>query len=158
MARNELLKQFDIEGEELEKQVSQIAGDLSDDRIQKVYQKSVQDFTEDTILKGRVIEVTDDEVVVDVGFKAEGIVPRDHFDPENLPKPGDEVEVLLEGIDDDSGLILLSHKKAQRIRCWERIISTCKEGDVVKGINKQIENLERYGLIEDKGRMWKWKV
>ena len=63
-------------------------------------------------------------MVVDVGYKSEGLVPLNEWeDGEEPPKPGDEIEVLLEGMDDDTGEVVLSRKKAHRMRAWERVTS-----------------------------------
>ena len=91
----------------------------------------MQDFTPGSILKGKVIGFAGDDVVVEVGLKSEGLVDKGEF--EELPAVGDEVEVLLEQVEDASGGIVLSKRKADRIRGWEQLLRTCKEGDVVEG-------------------------
>ena len=86
------------------------------------------------IVQGIVLSVTDDEVLVDIGYKSEGMVPVDEWaSDEPRPKAGDKVDVLLEEIEDDFGLLLLSKRKADRLRDWESVVSKYKEGDVIKG-------------------------
>lgn len=105
-----------------------------------------QEFKVDDILGGRVVRVMGNEVVIDVGFKSEGLVDLHEFDTE--PKPGERVEVLLESIEADDDLIELSKKKADRIRGWERIVKEKKEGDLVSGtITRKIKG----GLLVDIG-------
>ncbi|MDZ4684376.1 MAG: 30S ribosomal protein S1 [Planctomycetaceae bacterium] len=88
-----------------------------------------------SIIDGTVVRVEGDEVLIDIGYKSEGIVPLDEWDRDApTPQPGDKVAVLLEEIEDEFGLILLSKRKADRIRQWEAIVSTKKEGDVIKGM------------------------
>jgi small subunit ribosomal protein S1 len=88
-----------------------------------------------SIIDGTVVRVEGDEVLIDIGYKSEGIVPLDEWEHgAPLPQPGDKVAVLLEEIEDEFGLILLSKRKADRIRQWEAIVSTKKEGDVIKGM------------------------
>jgi small subunit ribosomal protein S1 len=101
------------------------------------------------IVPGKVIEVVGDQVVVDVGYKSEGLVPLNEWDPgEPPPQPGDEIEVLLEGMDDDTGEVVLSRKKAHRMRAWERVISVHRVGDVVTGkVTRKIKG----GLLVDIG-------
>jgi small subunit ribosomal protein S1 len=101
------------------------------------------------IVPGRVIEIVGDQVVVDVGYKSEGLVPLNEWeDGEDPPKPGDEIEVLLEGMDDDTGEVVLSRKKAHRMRAWERVVSKHREGDVVAGkVTRKIKG----GLLVDIG-------
>ncbi len=91
----------------------------------------MQDFTPGSILKGHVVGFAGDDVVVEVGLKSEGLVDKGEF--EELPAVGDAVEVLLEQVEDSTGGIVLSKRKADRIRGWEQLLRTRKEGDVVEG-------------------------
>ena len=102
-----------------------------------------------SIVLGKVVEVVGDQVVVDVRYKSEGLVSLHEWDEEeNPPKPGDEVEVLLEGMDDETGEVVLSRKKAHRMRAWERVVSKHREGDVVTGkVTRKIKG----GLLVDIG-------
>jgi len=133
MAINPIVKQFDITEEELQKQVESALGGIETSRMGELYNKSVQDFELDSILNGKVVNILNDDVIVDVGYKSEGVIPLEQFENPQGVKEGDRIEVLLESVEDDSGMIALSKKKADRIRGWERVISTYKEGDVVKG-------------------------
>ncbi len=101
------------------------------------------------IVPGKVVEVVGDQVVVDVGYKSEGLVPLSEWEQgEPPPQPGDLIEVLLEGMDDDTGEVVLSRKKAYRIRAWERVTSLHREGDVVSGkVTRKIKG----GLLVDIG-------
>ncbi len=101
------------------------------------------------IVPGKVVEIVGDQVVVDVGYKSEGLVPLNEWDDgEPQPQPGDEIEVLLEGMDDDTGEVVLSRKKAHRMRAWERVVSVHREGDVVSGkVTRKIKG----GLLVDIG-------
>jgi small subunit ribosomal protein S1 len=85
------------------------------------------------ILKGRIVGMAGDDAIVDVGLKSEGLVNKTEFDDFESVEPGDVVEVLLEELEDESGIIKLSKRKADRIRGWERILETKKEGDIVEG-------------------------
>ena len=108
-----------------------------------------QSFDIGGIVSGHIIEIVGDQVVVDVGYKSEGLVALNEWDEgEERPKPGDPVEVLLEGMDDDTGEIVLSRRKAHRMRAWEMVISKYHEGDVVAGaVTKKIKG----GLLVDIG-------
>jgi small subunit ribosomal protein S1 len=133
MAINPLVKQFDISDDEVKRQVDTALGGVEQSQIGDLYNRSVQDFELDSILKGKVVNILNDDVIVDVGYKSEGVISLDQFEHPDDLKEGDAVEVLLEQVEDDSGMIALSKRKADRIRGWERVISTYKEGDVVKG-------------------------
>ncbi len=100
------------------------------------------------ILKGRIVEITKDHVIVDVGLKSEGIVPISEFsDPSQLVLDG-EVEVFLDQAEDSHGQIVLSREKAERLRQWEFILQHCKEGSIVRG--KVIRKVKG-GLMVDIG-------
>src|SRR5471030_412395 len=109
---------------------------------------TVADFTQGAILKGRVVRVAGDDVVVDIGYKSEGFIPKAEFyNPKDI-EPGTELEVYLDQIEDESGLVVLSKKKADRIRGWERVMEAYKVGDVVKG--KDVRKIKG-GLLVDIG-------
>lgn len=101
-----------------------------------------------TILKGRIVEFTKDHVVVDVGLKSEGLVPISEFsDPSSLSLDS-EIEVLLDEPEDESGQIVLSREKAERLRQWEFILEHCEEGSIVKG---RVTRKVKGGLMVDIG-------
>jgi small subunit ribosomal protein S1 len=108
----------------------------------------VQDFTPGSIIKGKVSGHAGDDFIVELGLKSEGILERSEFDdPENV-KPGDEVRVLLEDMEGDTGLVKISKRKADRIINWEAIMKSKKEGDPVTGkVTKKIKG----GLLVDIG-------
>ncbi|CDZ81216.1 30S ribosomal protein S1 [Candidatus Rubidus massiliensis] len=101
-----------------------------------------------TILKGRIVEITKDHVVIDVGLKSEGLVPIEEFsDPSQVALDAD-VEVLLDQAEDDNGQIVLSREKAEKMRQWEYILEHCEEGSIVKG---QVLRKVKGGLMVDIG-------
>jgi small subunit ribosomal protein S1 len=93
----------------------------------------VKEFTEGMIVKGKILEVRPNEVLVDIGYKSEGVIPRYEFDNADDLKPGDEVEVLLEKIEDEDGMVVLSHDRAEQKKNWDRIVSICSEGGTIEG-------------------------
>jgi small subunit ribosomal protein S1 len=105
-------------------------------------------FTPGTLLKGCIVEITKDHVVVDVGLKSEGLVPIVEFsDPEEIIL-GKEIEVLLDRAEDDQGQIVLSREKAERMRQWEHIMQHCEEGSIVRG---RVLRKVKGGLMVDIG-------
>ena len=93
-----------------------------------------RDYDVNQIVEGVIIRVEGDEVLIDIGYKSEGIVSVDEWSEEGqTPIAGETVKVLLEEVEDDFGLILLSKRKADRIREWEKVIATHDEGDIVTG-------------------------
>lgn len=100
------------------------------------------------VLKGRIVEVTKDHVVVDVGLKSEGLVPIQEFsDPSEIFLDA-EIEVLLDQTEDSHGQIVLSREKAERLRQWEHIVQNCEEGSIVKG---RVLRKVKGGLMVDIG-------
>ncbi len=133
MVDRNLLREYGVEDSELDAVMSASFPDFADDES-VFYESEAQTYALNDILHGTIVRVDNEEVVVDIGFKSEGVVQRDEWD-ENEPPPeiGQRIEVLLEEFEDSIGLIVLSKRKADRVREWEKIISTHNEGDVVKG-------------------------
>lgn len=118
------------------------------DKKGKVLVVDSSSVTPGSILKGRIVEITKDHVVIDVGLKSEGLVPIEEFsDPADIILGG-EVEVLLDQAEDDQGQIVLSREKAERMRQWEHIIEHCEEGSIVKG---RVLRKVKGGLMVDIG-------
>lgn len=93
----------------------------------------VKEFTEGMVVTGKILQVRPSEVLVDIGYKSEGLISIHEFDyPESL-KPGDEVEVLLEHLEDDNGMVVLSKEKAEHKKNWDNIVKICSEGGTVEG-------------------------
>src|SRR3954471_6936126 len=99
----------------------------------EMYDDTLSNIEEGEIVKARVLRVTDKAVILDLGFKSEGAVTRDEFkDPDSL-QIGDEVEVFLENLEDEDGVVVLSKKKADFLRVWEKIKEAHESGTPVKG-------------------------
>ncbi len=145
----ELIKELDRNKESIEREIQAAFQDTAqiEGGEEKSYESSMQNFGVNKVITGRIISVHGDDVVVDVGYKSEGIVSAQEF-TEGTPAVGAQVEVLLEGVEDDSGLVALSKRKADRIRGWERVIESHKEGDIVRGrVMRKIKG----GLLVDIG-------
>jgi len=120
-------------------------------RLVEMYDESMRNLNEGDIVTGRVIALTPNEVVVDVGYKSEGLVPRGEFtdhDGNLTVKVGDEVDVLLEKAEDLEGHILLSHQKAQRMKRWNDIERAYRDGSIIHG---RIVDRIKGGLTVDVG-------
>jgi len=100
------------------------------------------------LLKGTIVEITKDFVVVDVGLKSEGLIPLQEFYSKDDIALGVEVEVLLEQPENDYGQIVLSKEKADKQRKWEYILEHCKEGTIIEG---QVIRKVKGGLMIDIG-------
>src|SRR5512146_175720 len=101
--------------------------------MSEMYEGTLSNIEEGEIVKSKVLRVTDAAVILDVGFKSEGAVPIDEFkDPKSL-KEGDEVEVYLEHLEDQEGAVVLSKKKADFMRVWEKIREAFEKDEPVTG-------------------------
>tara|TARA_R110002096_G_scaffold344921_2_gene537860 strand:- start:110642 stop:112423 length:1782 start_codon:yes stop_codon:yes gene_type:complete len=103
-------------------------------QMDSILSDQARDLTSGKLIKGTVIGFAGDDVVVDVGLKSEGLIAREEFEDMPSLKIGDEVDVLLESIENDEGIIELSKRKADRQIAWQRIVDTTKEEDVVEGM------------------------
>src|SRR5277367_6407720 len=128
--------------------VATALGDAANDITKLVAGDEVQNFTPGAILKGRVGSLAGDDFVIELGLKSEGILERSEFDdPENV-QIGQEVQVLLEDVEGDTGMVRISKRKADRIINWEAIMKSKKEGEPVSGkVTKKIKG----GLLVDIG-------
>ena len=93
----------------------------------------VKEFTEGMLVKGRILEVRPNEVLVDISYKSEGIIPLSEFDEPEALKANDVIEVLLECLEDDDGMVVLSYARAEQKKNWDRIVSICTEGGTIEG-------------------------
>ena len=91
----------------------------------------VKQFTEGMLVTGKIIEIRSNEVVVDIGYKSEGAISMHEFDVPDALKVGDELEVLLEKIEDEDGMVVLSFEKAEQKKNWDKIVSICNEGGTI---------------------------
>jgi len=147
MSSRDIIKKFAPTDEEIDKMLlASLKTDVS--FAEKDYDESIKNFQQDSILKGKVISIINQDVIVDIGYKSEGVVDLAEFGDGPPPKQGDEVEVFLEEVEDEMGMMVLSKRRADRIRGWERVISLYKEGDVVKGI---VTRKIKGGLLVDIG-------
>jgi small subunit ribosomal protein S1 len=146
---NQMLAQIDVTDEELSREFHEaFGGPVDEKKLDQAIGTRVAEYKADSVLKGRVIGVSGPEVVVDVGLKSEGYVQLSEWDDPAAVKPGEEIEVLLEQVETETGMVLLSKRKADRIRGWQRVLETCKEGDRISG--KCVRKIKG-GLLVDIG-------
>jgi small subunit ribosomal protein S1 len=136
------------------KEIADVADDLSADDFAAAIEKTVFEFKEGDIVAGTVVRVDPDEVLVDIGYKSEGVVPphelsvRNSVDPSDVVKVGDEIEALVLQMEDDEGRLVLSKKRAQYERAWGRIERVMQGGGTVEG---HVIEVVKGGLIVDIG-------
>ncbi|MCG3128223.1 MAG: 30S ribosomal protein S1 [Phycisphaerae bacterium] len=144
-----LINSLDVSDAAIDAEItSAFGGEFSDALYDQAVAGSVGTFTPNAIIKGRVINLVGDDVILDIGLKSEGVVAINEWDDPSHIDIGDEVDLLLETVESDTGTIIVSKRKADRILNWQRIVETAHEGDVVKGaVTRKIKG----GLLVDIG-------
>src|SRR6195256_3072833 len=120
-------------------------------RLLDFYDNSFRNIAEGEVVKGTVVKVTPTDVIVDVGFKSEGLIPLEEFLDESgqvTAQPGDIVDVLLERTEDREGYVVLSREKAEKMKIWDEVEKAYAERKVV--IGRVIERIKG-GLAVDIG-------
>lgn len=148
MVKSDILKEYDIDRDAIDQEVNEVILNSAPENIDEIYTDSLKHYEVGSILKGKILDIANNGVIIDGGYKSEGIVNLNEFDTPEEIKLGDEIEVLLETIEDDTGIIRLSKRKADRIRGWQKVITQHKEGDVVTG---EVMRKIKGGLIVDLG-------
>jgi len=111
-------------------------------------QRGALPFAAGNIVKGTIIEVRPKEVLVDIGYKSEGVVSGNEFIDLKAVKVGDQIDVLIEKLEDKDGMVVLSKEKAEFKQNWERILSICNEGGIIKG---KVTDIVKGGVIVNIG-------
>lgn len=101
--------------------------------LEQMYSKTLGSINVGEIVKGRIVHIGETEVAIDIGFKSDGTVPVTEFPNIKDLKVGDEVEVYLESVEDKDGRLLLSRKRADFMRIWERVMKAYETGEILKG-------------------------
>ena len=128
--------------------VPAVVVDAERDQMSRMYEETLKTFTEGSIIPGKVLEVRGDGVLVDIGYKSEGMIHASEFADISAVKPGDVFNVLLEGIEDDEGMVMLSKSRAEQQERWNQVLETHKEGSIVNG---DVRSRVKGGFIVDVG-------
>ncbi len=140
MVNRNLLRQYDLSDSELDNELAEaFSRPETGGDVENWLLDDQQEFESNKVIKGRIARIEGDDVVIDIGYKSEGVIPlNEWFDEATgeivMPKAGEDIQVLLESVEDETGNILLSYRKAKRQKEWEMIISKHKEGDVIIGL------------------------
>ena len=124
---------------------------LGMDELLDMYDRKMSNFAEGDIIRGRVLKVIGTEVVIDIGYKSEGVLPVHEvtgYDGQITVKPGDELDVFIERLENNSGYIVLSREKAERMLVWDRIEAAFKADEPISG--RVVERVKG-GLAVDVG-------
>jgi small subunit ribosomal protein S1 len=114
--------------------------------LAKLYSDSFRDVKEGELIKGKIVRVVDDNVIIDVGFKSEGSIPKSEFKEYEEIKVGREIEVVLESVEDQDGNLVLSKQRADFLRIWSKVMNAHETGEILQGkILKRIKG----GMVVD---------
>ncbi len=116
--------------------------------MQELIARSMKDFREGTIIKGHILELRPREALVDIGYKSEGIISLSEFDDLDHVDVGDEVDVLLERLENDEGMVVLSREKALHRQNWEKIVAVFHGDGLIKG---KVKSVVKGGLMVNIG-------
>ncbi len=148
MVDRNIINKLGLSEQSIDAQVSEMFDDDENQHLEEILRVKVDSNPIGTILKGVIAQQIGNDVIVELGLKSEGVVDAAEFSSPDEIVPGKEIEILLEETDSESGMILLSKRKADTIRGWENIIATKQEGDVVSG--KVVRRIKG-GLLVDIG-------
>jgi len=105
-------------------------------QYEQIYDQTLSTIKEKEVVEGTVVSVTKKEVVINIGYKSEGVVSRSEFRHNPDLKPGDKVEVYIENQEDKDGQLILSHKKARTLKAWERVNNAHDNDEIIQGYIK----------------------
>jgi small subunit ribosomal protein S1 len=111
-------------------------------------QSGKQPVAAGSIVKGTIIEVGSKDVLVDIGYKSEGVISGGEFEDIKTVKVGDQIDVLIEKLEDKEGMVVLSKEKAEFKQNWERILTICNEGGTISG---KVKAIVKGGLLVNIG-------
>lgn len=114
--------------------------------LEEIYNGSLNDLTDNDVITGKVVRLTDKEAIVDINFKSEGVISLNEFRYNQGLKVGDVVEVMVDKREDKSGQLQLSHKKARTLKAWDKVNELHETGEIVNGF---VKSRTKGGMIVD---------
>ena len=114
--------------------------------LEEIYNGSLNNLSENDVLVGKVVRMTDKEAIVDINFKSEGVISLNEFRYNQGLQVGDEVEVMVDRREDKTGQLQLSHRKARTLKAWDRVNELHETGEIVNGF---VKSRTKGGMIVD---------
>jgi len=124
-----------------------VAGATINAELDALIDSKFREYKEGSIVNGTILDIRPQVVIVDVGYKSEGVIPASEFEDDEIEE-GDEVEVLLERLENDEGMIVLSKEKAAHKQNWDKIVKVFEDGGLVKG---KVKSMVKGGLMVNVG-------
>lgn len=120
---------------------------MSKEELEALIESKLPVYRKGDIVNGTILEIRPQVVLVDIGYKSEGVIPRSEFEDEEI-EVGDQIEVLLESLENDEGLVVLSKEKAAHKQNWDKIVAVYHDGGLVKG---KVKSVVKGGLMVNVG-------
>jgi len=124
-----------------------VAGATINAELDALIDSKFREFKEGSIVNGTILDIRPQVVIIDVGYKSEGVIPSSEFEDDEIEE-GDEVEVLLERLENDEGMVVLSKEKAAHKQNWDKIVKVFEDGGLVKG---KVKSVVKGGLMVNVG-------
>ena len=124
-----------------------VAGATINAELDALIDSKFREFKEGSIVNGTILDIRPQVVIIDVGYKSEGVIPSSEFEDDEIEE-GDEVEVLLERLENDEGMVILSKEKAAHKQNWDKIVKVFEDGGLVKG---KVKSVVKGGLMVNVG-------
>ena len=114
--------------------------------LANLYSESFRNVKEGELIKGKIVRIQGDSIIIDIGFKSEGTIPKNEFYEDQVIEVGDDIEVVLESVEDRDGNLVLSKQRADFLRIWEKVFNSFETGEIIEGkIIKRIKG----GMVVD---------
>ena len=114
--------------------------------LANLYSESFRNVKEGELIKGKIVRIQGDSIIIDIGFKSEGSISKSEFYEDQVIEVGDDIEVVLESVEDRDGNLVLSKQRADFLRIWEKVFSSFETGEIIEGkIIKRIKG----GMVVD---------
>ncbi len=114
--------------------------------LANLYSESFRNVKEGELIKGKIVRIQGDSIIIDIGFKSEGTIPKSEFYEDQVIEVGDDIEVVLESVEDRDGNLVLSKQRADFLRIWEKVFNSFETGEIIEGkIIKRIKG----GMVVD---------
>ncbi|MBT4524428.1 MAG: S1 RNA-binding domain-containing protein, partial [Phycisphaerae bacterium] len=130
MVDHNLIADIGIDSDDIDAMIlASLGAEVAGGNMDALISSDIQQFIPGNMLKGKIVGKAGDDAVIDVGLKSEGLIHKSEFDDWDTLESGVDIEVILEDLEDENGIIKLSKRKADRIRIWEKVLETYSEGD-----------------------------
>jgi len=142
----EAFLKYGVSAEKTDEKINEYLQALSADDTVKLYEKSLKELAANTIVKGKVVNISGNDVIIDIGYKSEGFINIDEFGGPKNVKIGDETDVYIEEVENESGMVVISKTQADQLKGWEFLVKSAKENSIIRG--KVVKKIQGGYLVD----------